>query len=322
MTGKGQIASAPNRRLKKLVAIHALWIGLVLGLFGWWGHLIYTQAAQIAELETRLGTEPQTVVEQRLKTRRMIFWESSALLVLLLASGGGLLWLYARDARRTRELEAFFASITHELKTPLTSIRLQAESMADTPVAEPRHRDLIRRLLEDTTRLETHVERTLELARLEGGGPVFAREVPIADWIENALAPWKEIPAERLKLHTRLADGLTVHADPVALDVILRNLLENSMRHSGRAPVSVEIAGENGGDRVVLTFKDDGAGFSGDSKNLGVLFRKGPQSRGAGVGLYLVASLMTRMNGQAEFRNAGGFETRLTFRSSSGASRG
>ena len=96
-------------------------------------------------------------------------------MVLLTGLSIALVWLYLRDQRRTNSLRAFFASVTHELRTPLTSIRLQAESLADAGNASP----LVERLLEDTSRLEGQVEKTLELARIEGGGELDLQPLPI-----------------------------------------------------------------------------------------------------------------------------------------------
>ena len=92
---------------------------------------------------------------------------------------GVLFWLYWRDAKRTRSLQAFFASLTHELRTPLTSIRLQAESISDGLADHPEQKDFLQRLLEDSQRLELQVERVLELARVEGGGPIFTQAIQI-----------------------------------------------------------------------------------------------------------------------------------------------
>ena len=106
-----------------------------------------------------------------MRTQHMLHWESTTFFVLAVVSSAFLFWLYWLDMRRARSIQAFFASVTHELRTPLTSIRLQAESIAEQ--CDESQRQLVARLLEDTTRLEGQVERTLELARLEARRPGF-----------------------------------------------------------------------------------------------------------------------------------------------------
>ena len=94
-----------------------------------------------------------------------------------------LAWLYWRENRRARGMQAFFAAVTHELRTPLTSIRLQAEAIAEGD----QRVELARRLLEDSHRLESQIDKTLELARIEGGGPLAEQAIPLRGWLERAL---------------------------------------------------------------------------------------------------------------------------------------
>src|SRR5258706_7070185 len=111
----------------------------------------------------------------------MVVGESSVFLLLLLAVTALLGWLYWRENRRARSMQAFFAAFTHELRTPLTSIRLQAEAIAEGD----QRAELARRLLEDSHRLEAQIDKTLELARIEGGGSLAEQAVPLRGWLER-----------------------------------------------------------------------------------------------------------------------------------------
>ena len=213
--------------------------------------------------------------------------------------------LYWRDYRRARSIQAFFASVTHELKTPLTSIRLQAESSADSLPDTHEAKPLTGRLMEDSSRLETQVERVLELARLEGGGPVFSRTVNLRQWIDRFLASWA--PSYRTKVQVlNQVEDLDIYADPTALQVIFRNLLDNSIRHSQKERTEVSLSSvRKGGGWLELVISDNGTEKPKTttplSSRLGKLFEKGSASQGTGVGLYLVKTLMERMGGRATF---------------------
>lgn len=295
-----------------MILVHALWLGTVLLLGAWWGKLVLRQAGRIAELEQKLGVGA-TAHEQWERTQRMLFWEGAVFFSLLAASTALLAWLYWRDIRRNRSIEAFFASVTHELRTPLTSIRLQAESMAENFPAGGEDEALVRRLLEDTLRLEGQVERTLELARVEGGGPLFVQQLQLKPWLDRLIAGWRRNFQGRAEIDARIED-LTVEADPTALGIILRNLLENALKHSKKDPVRVQLDVQFSEGGVLLRFRDDGHGFEGDSRYLGEIFHRGPQSQGSGVGLYLVRVLTERMGGRALFSGQKGFEASLWFR--------
>ena len=338
MTGRGSISVSPKRRLAVMIGLQTSWFFLVMLLGWWWTQLVIRQATYIETLEKR-------VVEAHLETLetlgqaggilngvaragrgalgRMLFWESSVFFLLLLGASTVLVWLYWREVLRSRSLQAFFASLTHELKTPLTSIRLQAESLQDdVGPGSSSAQALVGRLLEDTMRLESQVEKTLELARVEGGGAYPLRVVRLQPFLENLLQPWRETHQGRMDIERVNIDNIAgdIMADHGGLTVVLRNILENSLRHSGKDVVRVRITGsafheKNQSGKFKLVVEDDGCGPDPRYlKGMGELYAKGEASSGAGVGLYLVKTLMARMDGEAHFeRGTTGFRTTLSF---------
>jgi signal transduction histidine kinase len=301
------------RRTALVAGAAGVWLALQLMLIVWWATVIERQAARIAELEALGGTGHEFTAAQWSRTRLMLIGESSTFLALLLVLTLLLAWLYWREQLRARSMQAFFASVTHELRTPLTSIRLQAEAIAEGD----QRAELARRLLEDSHRLESQIEKTLELARIEGGGPLSDQEIPLYTWLERSLPGIAGAHGERLDLRAHVDAGLPpVQADAGALQLILRNLVENSVRHSQLSPVSVRLTAARQGRFVVLEYQDNGQGVAAGTGRLGRLFGRGAASHGAGVGLYLVRRLMQRMHGRARFDTAPGegFRSELWFR--------
>ncbi len=289
-----------------MIGAQVFWIGVVCLVAAWWGYLLLKQATQISRLEVAAGMAQETAHVAWMRTQRMLYGESTTFLILAVLSTGFLFRLYWLEMRRARSLEAFFASVTHELRTPLTSIRLQAESIAESfSPADASQGLLVKRLLEDTTRLEGQVERTLELARMEGGGPVFMQPVRLYPWLTRLTQSWSESYGARATFQLKV-DDLTVEADPNALQVIFKNLLENSIKHAKREPLLISIEAKSVSGKVRVTFGDNGQGYAGDESNLGKLFFRGPSSQGSGVGLYLVKALTERMRGTVRFKNHGG----------------
>lgn len=313
MNRQGSHVDIARRGLRWLAIAAVLWLLLLFVLIGWWGWVVHAQAQKIAELQTLAGLSSSETHARWLRTQRMLMWEGGAYFVLLAGVSGALVWLYWRDRRRTNALQAFLASVTHELKTPLTSIRLQAESLAETSQSSA----LIERLLEDTSRLEAQVEKTLELARLEGGGALVLQPLPIVTWLQRFHRSASVNGHVAIDIEPAPADDAPlVLADPSALQIIFRNLVENTARHSQTPGAQAHVRVERLTDEVCVSFADDGAGFSEDARKLGALFFRGSRSQGAGVGLYLIQTLMHLMGGRAEFNAspARGFETRLHFR--------
>jgi signal transduction histidine kinase len=290
-----------------------VWLTLILGLFSWWGHLLRSQGQQIAELETATGISSELASTHLDKLNRIVFWEAGTMVLLVISITLYILWLFLRDARRARSVQSFFAGVTHELRTPMTSIRLQAESIAEkTDPADPKHK-LVDRLLEDAGQLESHLEQTLELAHIESGASPQLQAINLDEFLQRFLDDWR---------YTHGTDNPTIShnmgvtecmADPVALKTIFRNLLENTLKHSGKPAVKVFLHAETQGQHTVVRYRDDGQGFTQDPRVLSKVFAKGQSSTGSGVGLYLITALMQLMHGSARFISHNGFNAELEF---------
>ncbi len=313
--GQGSLSVVPARRARLIALLALLWILLVTVLGAGWVVLVIHQAHQISELQALTGSTDSAVAAQWASTRRRIVGESAVFLMLLLAVSALLAWLYWRESRRARAMQAFFAAVTHELRTPLTSMRLQAEAIAEGD----QRAELARRLLEDSHRLESQIDKTLELARIEGGGPLAEQSVPLRGWLERTLAGIGAAHGTRLELSVQLDESLPpILADAAAVQMILRNLIENSVRHAHLERVQVRVSARTVGDQVLLEYRDDGAGTALPARELGRMFGRGASSGGTGIGLYLVRALMRRMGGYAEFFSApgAGFRAELKFAAS------
>ncbi len=310
--GKGGLSTAPMRRTMLLAAAAVLWLSLQIVLVVWWATVIERQARQLVALEGLGGGSTEMAAAQWSRTRLMLVGESITSLALLLAVSLLLAWFYWREHRRARSMQAFFASVTHELRTPLTSIRLQAEAIAE---GEQRV-ELAQRLLEDSHRLESQIDKTLELARIEGGGPLREQSIPLHGWLSRVLDDIAQTHGGTLEVLAHVdAELPPVQADAAAVQMILRNLIENSVRHARVSPVRVRLTAARRGSGLVLEYQDNGKGVQPGSGRLGRLFGRGPGSSGAGVGLYLVRRLMQRMGGWAKFDTAPGegFRAELWF---------
>ncbi len=316
MDSTGALSVQPVRQSRRVAILAGVWLVIILVLGGWWATIVLRQSERIAELSLAVGVPQAEALEELARTQRMLQWESSFFLVLLMTLSGALFWYYRRDMRRARGTQAFFAALTHELRTPLTSVRLQTEAIA---AGEPTQ-ELIDRLLADTHRLESQIDKTLELARIEGGGALAVQAIRLDPWLTRVLGGIVASEADYATLDVTLAPELpTVRGDTAALQLILRNLVENTLRHSARVPARITVQAQRSGRGVELRYRDDGNGYDGDPAQLGRLFQRGVASRGTGVGLYLVRVLMDRMGGSVEFANAagGGFEATLRFQTQS-----
>lgn len=309
-----------SRGLKRLVGIQMLWLSLILLLGFWWSRVALNQAQTIYAMKLQLGVAQEEASRILNGVSRMVFWESSSYFGLLILVTLLMFWFYWKEIVRSRSLQAFFASMTHELKTPLTSLRLQAESLQELSliaeaISKETQKNLTTRFLEDLLRLEAQVERTLELARVEGQGSLHLKNINLLEVLRQSISPWEETYGKRFSVEiitpTVSWNGL-VYADEASLLVILRNILDNSVRHAmGDESLRMQFGLKKVGDEIILTAEDFPEDLDVKARNLselkpklskmGRLYERGPGSKGTGIGLYLIQSLMKRMGGSVKF---------------------
>jgi signal transduction histidine kinase len=229
--------------------------------------------------------------------QRMLVYEGISLILCLLAGGGALAYYVVREHRRNLQMRQFFAAFTHDLKTPIASLRLQAESISED-FAGAGEAVLAKRLLGDTLRLELQLENSLFLANLDDLARLHAEDVRLSKMMERISAAWPE-------LDVSLAKDASLRCDPRALETILKNLASNSFVHGKARSLSVSVEVVANG-KLCLNIADDGTGYAGDLATAGSLFASRGARAGSGVGLYLVRSLAQKMGGRVHFSNRPG----------------
>lgn len=216
----------------------------------------------------------------------------------------------ARDqlAVTERQRRQLFADITHELATPLTSIRGYAETLLDPRVTvSPEERTRYERgILEESRRLDRLIRDLFELARLEAGATPMVRE-PL-DWAEMC-----RNTVERFEPRFRAAGLMLVghwatreawiDADGHRIEEVLENLLANALRYVP-APGTVTLTLAPHGDHHRLTVEDDGPGIAaGELPRVFERFFRGTAPRvagddgGSGLGLAIVREIIERHDG-------------------------
>ncbi len=239
-------------------------------------------------------------------------WEGAFFLAVLVAAMSVVYRAVREEAVLRDRQENFLAAVSHELKSPLASLRLSAETLAmrDPPVE--RRRDLVQRLLADLDRLQRMIANILDTSRLSAAETRASPErVPLADSVSAVVEELSEHAAEhRVELETDVPESLVIWADPEGVHTVLRNLLHNGIKAaSGGRRVSVRASGNDGW--VQLEVRDEGVGFP--PHEAARLFEKfyraggaGPdRGGGTGLGLYLVWRCITLDGGRVTGESAG-----------------
>ncbi|EMG22267.1 GHKL domain protein [Leptospira interrogans serovar Icterohaemorrhagiae str. Verdun HP] len=179
------------------------------------------------------------------------------------------------------------------MKTPLASLRLQAESLQEEL---PNHHEnkLIHRLLKDSVRIESQMNRAMYLASLTRSEILYIEKTNVRSVF---LSVGEDFP--ELKIDLSHLEDVFVPADRKALESIFKNLAENSLKH-GKANVLKVISKKQISNQILITITDNGTGFDGKYKNLGIPFQKHGSTSGTGIGLYIIKKLMSKMNGSMQ----------------------
>jgi signal transduction histidine kinase len=218
-----------------------------------------------------------------------------------------------REITEVRRQTSFIDSVTHELKTPLASLKLAADTLARPELAPDRREQLRVMMLQDVSRLVALVDGILDANRLIGGREIGdIGEVVLADLIEQVAEEVTRRHHLEMNIFTfELDPDLVLLVDPTSLRTIVLNLLDNAIKYSdGRPQITVTMR-RVGLGTVRLSVRDRGIGIGkGDLKRIFQRFYRVPEEavrarHGTGLGLFVVAGLVKALGGKIEAQSDG-----------------
>jgi two-component system, OmpR family, sensor histidine kinase CiaH len=255
-----------------------------------------------------IGIRPGRVEQLQAHRRssiRMFAAEGTTFVCILLAGTAIILRSVRREMQLIRQQANFLSAVTHELKSPLASLRLFIDTLEMRDLPTEKRARFLANMRADVDRLDSLVNNILAVARLDSGHYVVhvnAGDVgrDVADLV-NALA---KDPAQRLlKVEWTLPDEpIQARYDLGVLKIVLRNLLDNAAKYGGAdKPVAIAVAQQ--GATVAIDVTDQGIGLAETEREkiFEKFYRVGDemvrQTEGSGLGLYLARELVRQMGG-------------------------
>ena len=302
-------------------------IAYMMLAFAWWSILLYTKN-QDAFLAKRDKLRILMVAEGSVKNDADFFQSSQYLLLekqykrqeymvlgeavvftISLLIG---LWLinrgYKQEVGTARQQRNFLLSITHELKSPLASIRLVLETIQRRSLPPEKLEKLTRGALLETERLNSLVNDLLLSAKLESAYQLYRETLDLSQMLEDIVFRLEnKYPAVSFVYHKQSAIT-TLEGDRSGLSSVMINLLENAVKYS-KPPVEIEANIRQESEYIILEIADNGKGI--DDKEKSKIFNKfyrignedTRKTKGTGLGLYIVKQIIVAHEGTIEVLN-------------------
>ena len=223
-------------------------------------------------------------------------------------------FIYAAEKeRRLNELKSeLMANVSHELKTPLSVVRMFADMLrSDRVPSEERRKEYLDIICRESERLTSLIDNVLDFSALEGGkGPYRLKQGDLGEAVGRALEAFRyRSEQDGVEIQLDRADELPpVLIDQEAIALAIINLLDNAVKYGGQTPVELELIAKR--HSIDVAVRDHGPGIPADSlRRVFERFYRGPHSsatRGSGIGLSLVQHIAQAHGGRAWAKNAPG----------------
>ena len=248
----------------------------------WWGYLL-------------VSYEPER--------KGMIIGEGIFFLLIFIWGALRLKKLFSREHKLQQQQQNFLLSVTHELKSPLASVKLYIQTILKRDLDREQQKMFLSNSLKDIERLDDLVENVLLTTKLESRSFNLPKEdfnfTEVVNGVVDRLQ--KNVCSSQI-IKPDLEQGVVIHADKFAITNVVNNLIENAIKYSPPcANVVVSLKKKDEG-KLIFSVADHGQGISDEEKKhvFNKFYRVGNEStrktKGTGLGLYIVKTVLQKHN--------------------------
>jgi signal transduction histidine kinase len=250
------------------------------------------------------------IYEKHKKQEWMILGEGFVFLLLILILSWRVIISFKQEIDLNRAQKNFLLSITHELKSPLASVKLTLQTLENRQKIEAdKKAKLLHNALFDVARLQGMVDNLLLSARLESASfNAELNEVNLSLLVKTIAEHKKRNSGKDREIITEIEDDVFLNGDEPALLSVIDNLIENAIKYSS-AGTPIQIILQQQPDKVKLTVADQGIGISNKEKHkiFDKFYRVGNEetrkTKGSGLGLYIVKEIVNLHSGKIDVLN-------------------
>lgn len=285
----------------------------------WWAYLLYDKNETAFEEKIELneiryrqtsGKNDYTATEEfqklhskYVRQKFMIITEGAVFILLLLLGFFRVRKVFSEEMKLAAQQKNFLLSITHELKSPLSTIKLSLQTLIMRKLEPATSEKLINNSLIDLDRLETLVDNILFAAKIERDHPGFSNEeVNISEIVHRIIERFSQ-NKKAIVIETEVQPEVYMKVDVIGFTSVITNLVENAIKYSEDGTVMKVVLKEQG-ENILLLVKDNGIGISDEEKQrvFDKFYRVGNEdtrrTKGTGLGLYIVKRIAEIYKGE------------------------
>ncbi|MBI5267522.1 MAG: HAMP domain-containing histidine kinase [candidate division Zixibacteria bacterium] len=305
-----------NLSSRRAFILFLVMVVFLLAQAAWWVVLMARLVAENVRVATELNGSPEYIeqIHQQATQRQIMVGMEGAFFIIVFAFG---VWLMYRALVRAEELkfhqQNFMLAVTHELRTPLASMRIYLDTLQSPKISPEKKQEIIPRLREDTSRLDKMVQDVLEAGRFERHGHHLNPDrFNLSALVRERAEALDRAPSKVPKaVIADIEDNIEIIGDAPALGRALDAILENTLRYHDGGRVEVAVKLRNAGGKAVIEISDKGIGL--DRKELARVFdrfyRVGDEmtrhTSGTGLGLYLCREIIRAHGGKVAAESDG-----------------
>jgi len=246
-----------------------------------------------------------------------VLWLIQGILLMLpIIFGATFIFIYLNKMNALDNLRTnFISSISHELLTPLASIKLYLETMLFRDLNKEKTREFHALMLEDAERLSLLISKILITSRIEKKKQLFSFKPMDLEEVLNVFFRTNSNFFTNVKLFLDFEKKCICSIDLDSFNMVLKNTFENAIKYSSN-PVEIQASLKKTNNTILLTISDNGKGI--ETKNLKKIFnmfhQEDERHKGTGLGLYIVKNIIKAHKGRVWAESKGAFKgTTLNF---------
>jgi two-component system, OmpR family, sensor histidine kinase CiaH len=316
------INDAVKKKLRRATILYWTLLIYIVAALVWWFITLEKQNDQMKRLQSSqltatidslsspviYNTAVQKIGREYTRNKTKYIGEGTIFLLLILVGAA----LVYRSVRRQFNIQLqqqnFMMAVTHELKTPISVIRLNLETMQRYSLDAERQKKMLGVMLKETLRLNFLTNNILIASQLEGGGYAFSKEeLDLSDLLKDCIHDFRNRFPEK-EFRSQIEQGVDIKGDALLLQMMINNLLENAVKYSPKeSPVSAHLKREK--ETVSLSVMDEGPGIAEEEKKniFSKFYRIGNEAtrktQGTGLGLYLCNKIARDHNADISVTN-------------------